>query len=137
MWIATGPLCRKCINNRNRSFCGLYICYAVMRNYRIPTKSGSSNRNRLSIANSQSGCLQIIYKPFFIDGNNRLSKVIRYRNWVMSGCSSLTHGPLSTRLPTGKCAQPHTKSGVAAVSIHRAIYTIILDLNFAVQLFNL
>jgi len=29
-----------------------FICYAIMRNYRIPTKSCYSNWNRLSIANS-------------------------------------------------------------------------------------
>jgi hypothetical protein len=39
-------------------------------------------------------------------------------------------------VPTDKFAQPHIESGVAAVSIHRAIYTIIPDLNVAVQLFN-
>jgi hypothetical protein len=40
-------------------------------------------------------------------------------------------------VPTDKFAQPHTKSGVAAVDIHRVIYTIIPDLIIAVQLFSL
>ena len=49
MWIAAGPLCRKCINNWNKRSCMLSICYAIMRNYRIPTKSCYSDWNRLSI----------------------------------------------------------------------------------------